>query len=157
MSIGTPKHERHLIADIGGTHARFALCSCVHDIDQIDVLDSAEYPTMEDAIRHYLDAHGNPQIKHAVIGIANPILGDHVKMTNSPCEFSIEGMRQSLHLSHLHVLNDFTVLAMALPHLQPDELIQVGGGSGVRGAPLGLLGPGTGLGVSALIPSRQGS
>ncbi len=156
MSTGTPEHQRHLIADIGGTHARFALCSSVRQIDKVQVLDSADYPTMEDAIRHYLKAQGNPEVRHAVIGIANPIVGDHVKMTNSPWEFSIEAMRRSLGFEHLHVLNDFTVLAMALPHLHADELVQVGGDKGVAGAPLGLLGPGTGLGVSALVPSRQG-
>jgi len=151
------KHECHLIADIGGTHARFALCTGVQDIGQIDVLDSTAFPTMEDAIRHYLDSHGKPRIRHAVIGIAKPVLGDHVKMTNAAWEFSIEQMRRSLGLEHLHVFNDFAVLAMAVPRLDASDLAQVGGGKRVAGAPLGLLGPGTGLGVSALIPSRTGS
>ena len=150
------KHERHLIADIGGTHARFALCTSARDIEHVDVLDSAAFASMEDAIRHYLGSHGNPRVRHAVIGIANPVLGDHVKMTNAAWEFSIEDMRCSLGLEHLHVLNDFAVLAMAVPHLEADDLMQVGGGNGVAGAPLGLLGPGTGLGVSALVPTRKG-
>lgn len=156
MSTGTPERPRHLIADIGGTHARFALCASVQDIEEVEVLDSADYPSMEDAIRHYLDKHGSPKIQNAVIGIANPILGDHIKMTNSPWAFSIEAMRKSLQLQQLLVLNDFTVLAMALPHLHADDLMKVGGGAGDKNSPLGLLGPGTGLGVSALIRSGGG-
>src|SRR3546814_2693391 len=48
----------------------------------------------------------------------------------------------------------FTALALALPHLPEHDLIRVGGGKAVQGCPMGVLGPGTGLGVSALIPDR---
>ncbi|WP_233582912.1 glucokinase [Candidimonas sp. SYP-B2681] len=151
-----PEHPLHLIADIGGTHARFALCTSVRDIDRISVLAVADFPTLELAISHYLDKNGKPPVKHAIIAIANPILGDHVKMTNFPWEFSIDATRKSLGFEKLKVVNDFTALAMALPHLPPHELLAVGGGHAVPGTPLGLLGPGTGLGVSALIPAPKG-
>lgn len=156
MSTGTPEHQRHLIADIGGTHARFALCTSAADIQKVDMLNSADFPTLPDAIRHYLDSHGKPTVRHAVIGIANPVLGDHIRMTNFPWEFSIEETRRSLGLDTLHVINDFTALALALPHLPKEELTRVGGDDGVPGCPMGVLGPGTGLGVSALVPSLTG-
>ncbi|MYN13418.1 glucokinase [Pusillimonas sp. TS35] len=146
-----------LIADIGGTHARFALCTGVNDIHAVQVMESRAHPTLEAAIRQYLSDAGNPSVQRAAIGIANPVLDDHVKMTNGPWAFSIEQMRMALGLAQLHVLNDFAALAMALPYLPADELEQVGGGPGARGAPLGLLGPGTGLGVSALIPMPRGN
>jgi glucokinase len=156
MSIGMLEHQRHLIADIGGTHARFALCTSVADIEKIGVVNSADFPTIVEAIRHYLESHGNPPVKHAVIGIANPVIGDRVSMTNFKWEFSIEQTRLTLGLDTLHVINDFTALALSLPYLPAQELTPVGGGRAVPGSPMGVLGPGTGLGVSALIPSPDG-
>lgn len=156
MLAGMPEHPRHLIADIGGTHARFALCSSVQSIEQISIVATADYPTLEQAIRAYLKRCGNPPVKRAVMGIANPVLGDQLKMTNSRWEFSIEQTRQALGFEHLRLLNDFTALALSLPHLTADELEQVGAGTIIPHSPLGLLGPGTGLGVSALIPGPHG-
>src|SRR3546814_6201399 len=101
MSTGTHEHQRHRIADIGGTHARFALCHSVTDIQNIDMLASADFPTLEQAIRHYLASQGNPPVRHAVIGIANPVLGDHISMTNFSWEFSIDD-RKSTRLNSSH-------------------------------------------------------
>ncbi|MGB6103479.1 MAG: glucokinase [Pusillimonas sp.] len=156
MRHGPGSSRQCLVADIGGTHARFGLCTSVSDIEKIDVLDSAAFPTLELAVRHYLHRHGNPSVRHAVFGMANPVLGDHIEMTNYSWSFSIEQTRRNLGLESLQVINDFTALALALPHLSPNELHQVGGGQAVGGAPLGLLGPGTGLGVSALVPNPAG-
>jgi len=72
-------------------------------------------------------------------------------MTNSHWAFSISAMRQALGFERLVVINDFTALALALPDLQVSELRQLGGGAPVPGAPMALIGPGTGLGVSGLI------
>lgn len=167
MSTGTPdtsapapaasrQHECHLVADVGGTHARFALCTSVDDIHGIEILGSDDFPTMEAAIRQYLANQGNPHVRHAVIGIANPILGDHIKMTNASWEFSIEQLRKALKFENLHVINDFTAQALAIPHLHANELYKVGGGEAVPGAALGVLGPGTGLGVSGLVRTPRG-
>ncbi|NYT78144.1 glucokinase [Alcaligenaceae bacterium] len=156
ISTGTTKPLR-LVADIGGTHARFALCSSVNDIKHISVLASDDFPSIDAAIHHYLSQHGNPGVETAVIGIANPVLGDQIKMTNHPWSFSIEQTRKALGLKHMHVINDFTALALSLPHLPSNELTQVGGGPGAKNTPMAVLGPGTGLGVSALIPTPQGS
>jgi len=156
MSIGTPERPPRLIADIGGTHARFALCTSILDISHVSVLAVADFASITEAIRHYLATHGNPAILEAAIGIANPVLGDHIQMTNFPWEFSIETARRTLGLNSLHVINDFTALALALPHLDAANLVPVGGGCSVPGTPLGVLGPGTGLGVSALVPTQSG-
>ena len=157
MSTGTLDQGRplQLVADIGGTHVRFALCPSVAEIAHVSVLKRADFSSLEDAIRQYLQSVGQPAITQAAIGIANPIMGDRVKMTNSSWEFSTEAMRLSLGLKDLHLINDFTALAFSLPHLPPKELVQLGGASRVASAPSGLLGPGTGLGVSALIPTRD--
>jgi glucokinase len=92
-------------------------------------------------------------VRHAAIAIANPIVGDCVRMTNHHWAFSIEALRTECGFDELAVVNDFYALAMALPHLADSEKCQVGGGVPVTGTPIGLLGAGTGLGVSGLVPA----
>ncbi len=90
---------------------------------------------------------------HAAVAIANPVDGDQIRMTNHHWQFSIEAVRREVGLETLLVVNDFYALARSLPHLLDADKVQVGGGSARAGAPLGLLGAGTGLGVSGLIPA----
>ncbi len=144
-----------LLGDVGGTHARFALCTAA-GIEQVQVLACADYPTLTDAVAHYLAAVGQPSVRHAAIGIANPVYGDAVRMTNHHWAFSIEAVRRALGLTSILVLNDFAVLAQALPFIPASELRQVGGGPAAPDAPRALLGAGTGLGVSGLIPDGHG-
>lgn len=156
MSIGTLERPVRVVGDIGGTHVRFALCRGVHDISRIWVRRTADYPGLDAPLREYLSQDGMPAIKTAVIGIANPVAGDHITMTNAQWSFSIEATRRTLQLDQLVLLNDFSALALALPHLPADELELIGSGQPARSAPIGLLGPGTGLGVSGLIPTGEG-
>jgi glucokinase len=150
-----------LLADVGGTNARFALELAPGKIDLIQVLPGDGYPTLAAALRAYLAA---PQvaaayqgkIRHAAIAIANPVDSDVVRMTNHHWEFSIEAMRTECGFDTMLVVNDFYALARALPLLAPAEREQVGAGAVRAGSPIGLVGAGTGLGVSGLIPSQQG-
>jgi glucokinase len=146
-----------LVGDIGGTNARFGwIAAPGAPITDIDTLPAAGYPTLLDAMRAYLGRIARPAPRWGAIGIANPIVGDHVQMTNHHWSFSIAAMQRALGLDRFLVINDFTALALSLPVLQPAELRQVGGGQPVPGAPLGLLGAGTGLGVSGLLPADGG-
>jgi glucokinase len=150
-----------LLADVGGTNARFALELGPGRIELIDVLACEAYPTLADALRAYLaapavQAAGVGQVRHAAIAIANPVVGDLVRMTNHHWEFSIEAMRRECGFETLIVVNDFEALACALPHLGANQKRQVGGGAPRPGEPLGLVGAGTGLGVSGLIPNGNG-
>ncbi|MBV8035775.1 glucokinase [Roseateles sp.] len=150
-----------LLADIGGTYARFALEVGPGEFTQMASLRCAEHTDFHAAVRAYLAGlsrrdGGAPQIAHAAIAIANPVEGDQVRMTNYHWQFSIDEMRQRLGLDTLVVVNDFTALAMALPRLADVDVRQVGGGQARRPSVIGLLGAGTGLGVSGLIPAGEG-
>lgn len=151
----------HLLADIGGTNARFALELSPGKIDLIEVLACADYPTLAAALLAYLaspavvDA-GIAGIRHGAIAIANPVTGDMVRMTNHHWEFSIEALRRECGFDNLVVVNDFTALARSLPLLSDDQKHPVGGGAVVPGSTIGLIGAGTGLGVSGLVPSASG-
>ncbi len=146
-----------LLADVGGTNARFACqASAGAPITDVRVLPCAEHPTLQAAMHAYLDGLGQGRPQAAAIAIANPITGDEVRMTNHHWAFSQSAVKAEFGLQNLQLLNDFTALALALPVLPADELRQVGGGAAVADAPIALLGAGTGLGVSGLLPDRRG-
>jgi len=146
-----------LLGDIGGTNARFAWQATAGTaLIDIATYPGSAYPSLLDAMQHYLREHGKPAPRWCAIGIANPVVGDEVKMTNRDWSFSISAVKTSLGVDRFLVINDFTALALALPALVPAELMQVGGGAAVAGAPIALLGPGTGLGVSGLLPAPKG-
>lgn len=92
----------------------------------------------------------------AAIAIANPVTGDQIRMTNHHWAFSQAAVQAEFGLTHLRLLNDFTALALALPDLPASELRQVGGGVGDPDKAIALLGAGTGLGVSGLVPNGAG-
>lgn len=142
-----------LIADIGGTNARFALAEpggLPEGERNFLVRDHADPAA---AIEAYLDGR---KVEEAVIAVATPVESDTIRFTNSPWTFSIEGLKARLGLRELHVINDFVAQALAMPHLEPGELEPLGGGAPTPHRAVGVLGPGTGLGVSALIPGRIG-
>ncbi len=149
-------NQGRLLADVGGTNARMAWQDGPGaPIEHIEVLPVADHASLQAAIHVYLTRLGRrPAV--AAIAMANPVTGDLVQMTNHDWSFSQSALRQDLGLSTLRVLNDFTALALALPHLPANELRQVGGGAAVPGAAIGLLGAGTGLGVSGLLPDGAG-
>jgi glucokinase len=150
-----------LLGDIGGTNARFALQAApTAEPSQAATLACAQFPGLEDAIEHYLQKQvdaASSRPRWAAIGIANPVVGDQVRMTNHHWSFSIEALRQRFGWERFAVINDFTALALSLPALAAADLHQVGGGSAVPGAAVGLIGPGTGLGVSGLLWPTEGS
>jgi glucokinase len=147
----------HLLADIGGTYARFAMETAPGVFEHKLSMRCADYADFHAAVTAYLS--GLPQlgsIRNAAVAIANPVAGDLIQMTNYHWQFSIEQMRERLGLDSLVVVNDFTALAMALPGLLPHQRRQVGGGAPVAHSVLGLIGAGSGLGVSGLIPADHG-
>ena len=149
--------EAGLIGDIGGTNARFALVQGDGTTTRARVYRTSDYPSLLDAIDAYLAEESPlPRPTQAVLAVAAPIIDDEVAFTNSPWTFSINAVRQQLELRRLRVINDFAANAVAVAHLDESDRIQIGPGSPAAGAPIGLIGPGTGLGVSAFIPAADG-
>ena len=146
-----------LLADIGGTNARFAIELSANKITHIEVLACNEYDSIVDAVSFYLKKIGGIEVKFAAFAIANPILGDWIEMTNHHWAFSIETTRQALKLDELILINDFVAQAYAISKMTQDDLVQIGGTNLELGHAKAVLGPGTGLGVSALIPQTNGS
>ena len=145
-----------LLADIGGTYARFTLETAPGRFEHAATLRCADHADFHAAVSAYLKTLPADRIAHAAVAIANPVEGDEVRMTNYHWQFSIEAMREKLGFDTLVVVNDFTALAMALPRLDSNDRRQVGGGQARERSVVGILGSGSGLGVSGLIPADDG-
>lgn len=158
-----PKYSRtayadgpRLLADIGATHARFALETAPGVMRAVRVLKCDDYSDILALLREYLSDHEGVRLNHAAFALANPINGDFIRMTNRDWQFSTDEVRRALGLTTLLIVNDFTALAMSLPNLPASDLVQVGGGKPAANAVIGVLGPGTGLGCSGVIPTLDG-
>ncbi|MBN8970167.1 MAG: glucokinase [Rhizobiales bacterium] len=142
-----------LIADIGGTNARFAIAQN-GGYSALEHVEVRRFASLHDAAAAYLaklPSHLKPS--EAVIDVAGPVLGDRVTLTNLGWSFSIEGLRQALGLTALRVLNDFAAAAMAVPYLPAADRFLIGPTCPQVRGPIGVVGPGTGLGVGALVPA----
>lgn len=161
-----------LIADIGGTNARFALAPRVtmstdspatlalteRDVVAEMTLNGADYDTIGEAIEAYLSAvadnYGRPD--RACLAIACPTDQDWIRMTNHTWAFSVEALKNSLGFTELQFINDYHALANSIPYLGEQGAVQVGRGAAVAGKPMAVTGPGTGLGLAALAFSSVG-
>lgn len=153
MNQGYPR----LLGDIGGTNARWAWQETAGAaLQDISVMPCQASASLYDSAANYLAATNHARPQCAAIGIATAVTGDAVHMTNNSWVFSIAQLKQSLGLQRCLVINDFTALAMSLPALAPSDLRCVGAGVAVAGAPVALLGPGTGLGISGLVLTGNG-
>ncbi len=140
-----------LVGDVGGTNARLALCDVdTGEISHIHTYSGDDYETLERVIRHFLTGQ-KLEVSEACIAIACPITEDWVEMTNHTWAFSIKAMKESLALSKLEIINDFTAVSMAIPMLTAKDVIQFGGTEPIADRPIAIYGAGTGLGVSHLI------
>ena len=145
-----------LLGDVGGTNARFGWQATPQSgIEHVLVLPCAEHETLNAAILTYLQLKQLPTPPACALGIATPITGDVVRMTNHHWSFSISEMQSQLGFKRLKVINDFTALALALPSIPAENLVKVGGHDAQAFSPKALIGPGTGLGVSGLMPTDQ--
>jgi glucokinase len=146
-----------LLGDVGGTNARWAWqASADQPLSCIDASSTDAHATIGESIAAYRQRHNLGRPRCVALGVATAITGDTVRMTNHPWSFSVEALREELGVQRLRVLNDFEALAHAVPGLGAADLQAVGGGERVPGAPLAVIGAGTGLGVSGLIGDGRG-
>lgn len=154
--MGTGTVDAILLADIGGTNARFALLT--DRLGAIRHLVVADYPVARDAVAAFLraDAAG-VRVAGAVLAVAAPVEGESCRFTNSPWVVDAAELRAVFGMTRVKLVNDFEAVAWSLPCLTAGDLRPVGGGTAVPGGPMAVLGPGTGLGVAALVPGPAGS
>lgn len=149
----------YLVADIGGTNARFAIYTpddpgATKLNDQLRYRCS-EFSNLAEVIRTYLEQTGR-SVEGACISIAGPSDGDQIRMTNLNWAFSISEYKQALGLKFLLVINDGAAAALATTSVESSqlEIIKTGQVEG-HGSRLNLI-PGTGFGLGCIVPYKGG-
>ncbi len=155
---------RVLLADIGGTNARFALADTAAENalleDSVRGFAVADFPSLADAARHYLDEPGilesGTTVKNGVFAVAGRVDGDEARITNHPWVISLSRTRDALGFDEVRLVNDFAAQAMCIPMLAQKDITPIGSVPWTPEAhpktrTYAVLGPGTGLGVGALI------
>lgn len=149
-----------LVADIGGTNARFALAKPKiqggFTLSQTASFTCADFTGLAAVIKAYLQGKTDESIRQACIAIAAPVNGDWIRMTNLNWQFSIRELTRELDFEHIEVVNDFFAQACAIPYLSDQDVVQIKKGEAEIHAPRLIIGPGTGLGVASLIPVQAG-
>ncbi|MCJ8323196.1 MAG: glucokinase [Rhizobiales bacterium] len=145
-----------ILGDIGGTNTRLALAQSPNtELLHVEYFENKNFQHLDQIIAKYLKSHGleSPgSVHHAAIAVAGPIKGDRIELTNVNFGFSQLEYKQKFGFKTLKIINDFTALAYCLPHMKASDLLQVGGGKVEENANKLVIGPGTGMGMAALIP-----
>lgn len=148
--------RKTLLADVGGTYARFAVATG-RSVGEIWATEVSAHRDIVDAIAAFSRA-GTPLqgVEGALIAAAGPVEGGRCKLTNAVWTIDEESIAMAYHLGWARVVNDLEAIAAGLPDLMPGHLREIGDGSAVPGAPMAIVAPGTGLGVGCLVRGPAG-
>jgi glucokinase len=160
VPLGGAARGPWLLADIGGTNARFGwLATPGQAVSEVRTLRAADHAGPAEAAHAYLDdlratlgATFAPP-RAAAFAVATVVGDDRISLTNSGWDFSQRATAHALGLDELRLLNDFEALALSLPALAPHQVRAIGApAAGLRCGTRAVIGPGTGLGVAGLVP-----
>ena len=141
-----------LAGDIGGTKTKLAHVSQrdgIWRLEDVKSYESQRYDSLESVIEAYLGAV-QARADCACFGVAGPVLGGEATVTNLPWRMSEAGLRARLGIAHVHLINDLTALAYAVPVLQATDVTVLQRGVPDAAGAIAILAPGTGLGEGYL-------
>jgi glucokinase len=144
-----------LVADIGGTNARFAISDAEGALHEPRVLHAAKFPKIDEAISAYLSELKRPRPRQACFAVACPAKGPEIKLTNSSWHFVKADLRRHFQFDRFVVINDFEALAASVPILSGAQLAALRPGTPDPASVSLVIGPGTGLGVGAYVPAGK--
>jgi glucokinase len=155
--VSLPQNTDLLVADIGGTNARFAISDAEGALHELRVLNAANYPQIDEAIAAYFAELQRPRPVQACFAVACPANGPEIKLTNSSWRFVKEDLRRKFWFERFVVINDFEALAASVPTLKGPQLAELRPGTPDPTSVSLVVGPGTGLGVGAYVPAGKGA
>ena len=148
--------NRTIVGDVGGTNCRLASCDpSTGLVEHVQVFPVKDFHSLEEVIQVFKGLHSSAKFNRASIGIANPIMGDTITMTNSHWTFSVEETRESCRLEELLMLNDWEAVALSLPHLTESQLSKINQAPEAPNRNKALFGVGTGLGAAGLVRRKD--
>lgn len=147
-----------LVADLGGTNARFALVDHAGRIEAIKTYRAAESTSVENVMRRYLQEIGCAQAPAiATLAIAGAVLKDHARFSNLDWSVDAAALRRAFGIQRVELINDFAAQALAVPRLASHDLRNLGPASSTTsGGTIAVIGAGTGFGAAALADGPAG-
>ena len=147
--------ESLVVADIGGTNTRLARVDGDH-LGGVERYRNDEADAFEDCLADFLARHAvEPACTDCLLAVAAPVAGDPLTLTNLDWRLSSAAIEQDFGFRRVSLLNDFEALGWALPCLDAADLVELGGGRAMAGAPCLVLGPGTGFGAAVWLPHGE--
>ncbi|MEH6592394.1 MAG: glucokinase [Halioglobus sp.] len=144
-----------IVADIGGTNARFAYVEGgSKELHGIEVFPCAGFTFLIDAIRAYMERGHVGWVDNICLAVAGPVESDWIDLPNNHWAFSQRELEESLQVT-LTIINDFSAQVLSIEALSDSELQWLGTPRPRGGGVKAIMGPGTGLGVSAMLPSGE--
>ena len=150
----------YLVADIGGTNARFAIArgDSTHGfrLENIQRLKNQDFANLEDAAQTYIESCTGDRPQRGCVAVAGPVGSGVIQLTNSSWCFEPHALAQKLGLDGLVAVNDFAAQARGAPLAPAEDRIVIKQATPEPSAPCAVLGPGTGLGLGLLVPRANG-
>jgi glucokinase len=164
MAPDKPLESRsiYLLADIGGTNARFAFAE-PGKTNPVAIASYAvtEFPSFEGVLSQLQQDWRElslPDTKLARICLAVAAISDQreISFTNNAWRFTADSVAAQTGCPRISIVNDFAAVARSLPALGTQHLEAIGGGGVQKGEPMVAIGPGTGTGVATLVFDKTG-
>lgn len=145
-----------VLGDIGGTHTRLCLYVPGMGVGPAFVVENAGHAGLDAVLAAFIAAHCRERTPAAAaLAVAGPVSGGAVTLTNLGWHIRASELGERFRFEAVHLINDLCATALAVPHLGLTDRVQIGGGAAVPDGNIGVLGPGTGLGVSGLVRSAN--
>jgi glucokinase len=151
-----------IVGDVGGTKTRLALVSPQAGPRKFvaeQEFQSADFKGLKPVVEAFLAKTGQAsgeQPTSACFDVAGPVIEGRTRLTNLDWDLDEALLRKDLGLSRVTLLNDLNAIAHAIPHLQPEELVEINPGKAQPHGAIAVMAPGTGLGEAFLIWSGTG-
>jgi len=151
-----------LVADIGGTNARFAIAKRAQENSAVTLshfkgFSCSDFHHFNAVLNAYISNIKNiDRPKHACLAVAGPINGNSAHLTNLGWHLNTDELKAKFGLSDLYLVNDFAALARSTPTLDNCDLLSLRESNTKVNGPVSVMGPGTGFGLALLVPHPQG-
>ena len=145
-----------LVADIGGTNARFGIAAWEDkglSVSQIQIFRAGNFDSVRSAANAYLEAV-QEQPEQACFAVAGPVTTGKIAFTNSSWVLDVAQTIEGMSLTKLHVINDFQALAAGINYFPADGFMDIRRGTPETAKPVLVIGPGTGFGQALIVPVR---
>ncbi|WP_105171501.1 glucokinase [Pseudoalteromonas sp. T1lg24] len=152
--------EPILVADVGGTNARFALVTAFDKttkeivFNNIQKFSSLDFDSFADVVAAYIDTLESVP-NNACFAVAGPRKKDTVFLTNLGWQFNVSDIKQQFGFANFKVINDFAAFAHASPYIDNTANLVIKDGHSHSDGNIAVIGPGTGFGAAALVKGEE--